>query len=125
VLLAEDNPVNQKLAQVLLGRMGYEVSVAANGQLALERIMTGTFDAVLMDVQMPVMDGLEATRRIREWEQSQGRPRTPIIAMTANAMPRDRETCLQAGMDEHIAKPISRQGLQAVLSAATAPGAAR
>jgi PAS domain S-box-containing protein len=125
VLLAEDNPVNQKLAQVLLGRMGYEVSVAVNGQLALERFMTGTFDAVLMDIQMPVMDGLEATRRIREWEQAQGRPRTPIIAMTANAMPRDRDTCLQAGMDEHITKPISRQELQTVLSAATAPGAAR
>ena len=124
VLLVEDNPVNQKLAQVLLGRLGYEVSVAANGQLGLDRFTTGSFDAVLMDVQMPVMDGLEATRRIREWELARAQVRTPIIAMTANAMPRDREACLAAGMDNHIAKPISRQGLQNVLTAAMTPGTA-
>ncbi len=119
VLLAEDNPVNQKLAQTLLARLGYSVIVAGNGALALEMFTSASFDAVLMDMQMPVMDGLEATRRIRQWEQRYADRRTPIIAMTANAMERDREACLQAGMDDHLAKPINRAALAATLARVT------
>jgi CheY-like chemotaxis protein len=121
VLLAEDNPVNQKLAQTMLGRLGHTVSVANDGAQALEMVMAQRFDVVLMDMQMPVMDGLEATRRIRAWEADSGRDRrvrTPIIAMTANALERDRDACLEAGMDDHIAKPITRQALEARISAA-------
>ncbi|HPU52943.1 MAG TPA: ATP-binding protein [Burkholderiaceae bacterium] len=119
VLLAEDNPVNQKLAQTLLARLGYSVTVAGNGSMALDTFTSATFDAVLMDMQMPVMDGLEATRRIRQWEQRYADRRTPIIAMTANAMERDREACLQAGMDDHLSKPINRAALAATMARVT------
>jgi PAS domain S-box-containing protein len=119
VLLAEDNPVNQRLAQTLLVRLGYSVSVAANGALAMEMFTSTSFDAVLMDMQMPFMDGLEATRRIRQWEQRYADRRTPIIAMTANAMERDREACLQAGMDDHLTKPINRAALAATMARVT------
>ena len=103
VLLVEDHPVNQKLAIKLLTRWGHRVTVADNGQLALDVLATHRFDLVLMDMMMPVLDGLEATQRFRATEQG---PRTPIIAMTANAMQGDRETCLVAGMDDYLSKPI-------------------
>ncbi len=103
VLLVEDHPVNQKLATKLLNRWGHRVTVADNGQLALDVLATHRFDLVLMDMMMPVLDGLEATQRFRATEQG---PRTPIIAMTANAMQGDRETCLAAGMDDYLSKPI-------------------
>jgi hypothetical protein len=103
VLLVEDHPVNQKLASMLLSRWGHTVVLAENGQLALDAMAQQPFDVVLMDMLMPVMDGLEATQRIRETEVGR---RTPIIAMTANAMEGDRERCLEAGMDDYIAKPI-------------------
>jgi signal transduction histidine kinase/ActR/RegA family two-component response regulator len=106
VLLAEDNAVNQRLATVLLERRGYSVTLAENGQQAVDALEAGAFAAVLMDMQMPVMDGLEATREIRRRELTRGSARIPIIAMTANAMQGDRETCLEAGMDDYITKPI-------------------
>jgi two-component system sensor histidine kinase/response regulator len=103
VLLVEDHPVNQKLASKLLNRWGHRVTVADNGQLALDVLATRRFDLVLMDMMMPVLDGLEATQRFRATEQG---PRTLIIAMTANAMQGDRETCLAAGMDDYLSKPV-------------------
>ena len=116
ILLAEDNPVNQKLALRLLDRMGYRADVAGNGLEAIAAIEGSTYDVVLMDIQMPELDGLEATRRIRRrWPGDEG-PR--IVAMTANAMDGDREACLAAGMDDYIAKPIAPEALQASLMAA-------
>jgi PAS domain S-box-containing protein len=112
VLLVEDNVVNQKLAIALLNRWGHRVTVANDGQFALEALAQHRFDLVLMDMIMPVMDGLEATRLYRASEQG---PRTPIIAMTANAMPGDRADCLAAGMDDYISKPIETTELQRLL----------
>ncbi len=104
ILLAEDNPTNQKLALRLLERLGYRAEVAANGLEALETLRQQSYDVVLMDVQMPEMDGLETSRCIRqEWPDKQ---RPQIIAMTANAMQGDREMCLKAGMDDYLSKPI-------------------
>ena len=107
ILLVEDNVVNQKLALALLGRKGYQVVVAENGRDAVELLARGYFAAVLMDMQMPIMDGLEATRIIRSREAAKGQGRVPIIAMTANAMEGDRDRCIEAGMDDYIAKPIN------------------
>ncbi len=104
ILLAEDNLVNQKLATRLLEQMGYRIDLASNGIEALESVARQTYDVVLMDVQMPEMDGLEAARRINADHPDGTRPR--IIAMTANAMQGDREMCIEAGMDDYIAKPI-------------------
>jgi CheY-like chemotaxis protein len=106
VLLAEDNPVNQKLTVRLLEKHGHIVVVAGNGREALAAIARHRFDLVLMDVQMPEMDGLEAARAIRVQERTTGE-HLPIIAMTAHAMNGDREICLEAGMDRYIRKPIS------------------
>jgi GAF domain-containing protein/DNA-binding response OmpR family regulator len=115
ILLAEDNPVNQKLALRLLDRMGYHADVAGNGLEAIAALEGSAYDVVLMDIQMPELDGLEATRRIRRRWPADG-PR--IVAMTANAMDGDREACLEAGMDDYIAKPIAPDALQATLVAA-------
>jgi len=106
ILLVEDNPVNQRVAQRTLQNLAAEVTIANNGAEALERMAAANFDAVLMDCQMPVMDGFTATRRIREMEISRGAKRLPIIALTANVMSEDREKCLAAGMDAHLGKPI-------------------
>ena len=106
VLLVEDNPVNQKLALAVLQKRGYEVTLAANGQEAVDLWRARRYAVVLMDMQMPVMDGIEATLAIRAMEAEELRPRTPIIAMTANAMEGDRQRCLDAGMDDYIPKPI-------------------
>ncbi len=106
VLLAEDNPVNQRVAVAMLEKRGHGVTVVENGRLATEALIRETFDVVLMDVQMPEMNGLEATLRIRERERHTGR-RTPIVAMTAHAMIGDKERCLEAGMDGYITKPIT------------------
>ncbi len=105
ILLAEDNPVNQEIAVHLIERRGHSVIVAENGRQALEAIERHNFDLVLMDVQMPEMGGLEATRIIREKEKASGR-HLPIIAMTAHAMQGDREQCIESGMDGYLAKPI-------------------
>ncbi len=106
ILLVEDNPVNQRVAQRTLQNLAAEVTIANNGAEALERIAESSFDAVLMDCQMPVMDGFTATRRIRAMELSHGAKRLPIIALTANVMSEDRDNCLAAGMDAHLGKPI-------------------
>ncbi len=105
ILLAEDNEINQKLAVILLQKAGYSVDAVANGALALQKVKTEQYNAVLMDVQMPEMDGLEATRLIRTWEASRN-VHIPILAMTAHAMAGDREKCLDAGMDDYISKPL-------------------
>ena len=110
ILLAEDNVVNQKLALRLLQQMGYRADVASNGVEAIECVARQPYDVVLMDVQMPEMDGLEASRRIvARWPSRAGRPR--IVAMTANAMQGDREECLSAGMDDYVTKPIRVEAL--------------
>ena len=106
ILLVEDNQVNQKVALKLLERRGYHAQLAENGEVALAAVARERFAAILMDMQMPLMDGIEATRAIRSLEATEGLPRTPIIAMTANAMEGDRERCLDAGMDDYISKPI-------------------
>ncbi len=113
ILLAEDNAVNQRVALRLLERLGYRADVAANGLEVLEAVRKVPYDVILMDVQMPEMNGLEATRRLRE-EQA-GRPGPRIIALTANAMEEDRQRCLEAGMDDYLAKPIQVAALVAAL----------
>ncbi|WP_052754409.1 PAS domain-containing hybrid sensor histidine kinase/response regulator [Calothrix sp. 336/3] len=114
ILLAEDNLVNQKVALLVLKKIGYCADVANNGLEVLEALQKQTYDVVLMDVQMPEMDGLTATQKIcQKWSNSE-RPR--IIALTANAMPGDREMCLNAGMDDYLAKPIRAENLQIALS---------
>jgi len=110
ILVAEDNPVNQLLARKLLEKWGYEPAMVSDGRQAVEKLETERFDAVLMDVQMPDMDGIEATRLIREHEAQEGR-HTPIIATTAHAHDRDRDRCLDAGMDQYISKPIDANAL--------------
>ncbi len=104
VLLVEDNEINQELVQELLSMNGIAVETACNGAEALEKLGEGDFDGVLMDCQMPVMDGYEATAKIREQEVFSN---LPVLAMTANAMKGDKEKVLQAGMNDHIAKPVS------------------
>ncbi|HET7921730.1 MAG TPA: ATP-binding protein, partial [Gammaproteobacteria bacterium] len=116
VLLVEDHPVNQKVAQKLLERLGLSVDVAENGEVALEKLRERPYAMVLMDCQMPVLDGYSATRRLREIEAGQNKPRTPVIAMTAHAMSGDRERCLQAGMDDYLSKPLDRQLLEETLT---------
>ncbi len=105
ILVAEDNPINQKLAVRLLEKKGYRATVAENGLVALACLEKHRFDMILMDVQMPEMGGLEATRRIRERERISG-GHIPIVAMTANAMVGDRERCLESGMDDYVSKPV-------------------
>ena len=108
VLLAEDNEANQLVAEELLTRAGISLEIVENGRLALEKVKRTEYDAILMDMQMPEMDGMEATRLIRQYLA--GKP-LPIIAMTANAMKGDREQCLEAGMDDYVSKPIDRAEL--------------
>jgi CheY-like chemotaxis protein/HPt (histidine-containing phosphotransfer) domain-containing protein len=117
ILLAEDSIVNQRLAVGLLERHGHQVIVANNGQEAVNALAQQVFDLVLMDVQMPELDGLEATRRIRSREQQAGNGHVPIIAMTAHALKGDRERCLAAGMDEYVSKPIRERQLLAAMRA--------
>ena len=114
VLIAEDNPVNQKVATRTLDKLGFRCEVANNGKEALAALERTRFDVVLMDCQMPEMDGFEATRRIRDGESGSER-HLPVIAMTANAMAGDREACLQAGMDDYLAKPFNPSDLVSVI----------
>lgn len=125
VLLAEDNPVNQEVTLGMLDKMGLPADIAANGAEAVQAVQTGVYDLVLMDIQMPDMDGLTAARKIRGWEaashaeassKGKAQPAIPIIAMTAHALTDDREKCLAAGMNDYIAKPVVPQVLGAVLA---------
>jgi CheY-like chemotaxis protein len=113
VLVAEDNLVNQKVAVRTLEMLGCDAEVAENGAVAVDAIQQSDFDIVLMDCQMPVLDGFAASQQIRELER--GKRRTPIIAMTANAMQGDRERCLAAGMDDYVPKPVTLAELDATL----------
>jgi CheY-like chemotaxis protein len=121
VLLAEDNKVNERVERVLLERRGHEVDVAHDGAEAVSRFASARYDLVLMDVQMPGMDGLEATEAIRRREESMGRARTPIIALTARAMAGDREECMEAGMDGYLSKPLRQADFDAELTRVVRP----
>ncbi len=114
VLVAEDNDVNQELAQSMLENLGCTVDIAKNGLEAFFRVCENHYDLVLMDCQMPELDGFRATDRIRSWEQQNG-SRTPVVALTANAVQGDRERCLEAGMDDYLAKPFTKSQLQSIL----------
>jgi CheY-like chemotaxis protein/HPt (histidine-containing phosphotransfer) domain-containing protein len=115
VLAVDDNEINQTVAFELLLELGYTVDVAGNGLEALTAIKRGHYDAVLMDCQMPVLDGYQATREIRSWEAAEGRPRVPIIALTAHAISGEREKVLSAGMDDYLTKPILGASLERAL----------
>ncbi len=116
LLVAEDNPVNRTLIDRMLARMGHEIVIVEDGAAAVDASAAGGFDAVLMDVHMPVMDGLEASRRIRARESRIRSARLPILALTADALPGDRERCIDAGMDGHLTKPISAAALREALN---------
>jgi signal transduction histidine kinase/ActR/RegA family two-component response regulator len=117
VLLAEDNPVNALVAEATLANLGIKVTRVEDGELALQELMREghPYELVLMDCQMPVLDGIEATRRLRAWEHEQGLPAIRVVALTANAMNSDRERCMAAGMDDHLAKPFRQDELLTVL----------
>ena len=116
VLLVEDNEVNQQVARRVLNMFGIQPDIAVNGEEALACVRTERFDLILMDCQMPVMDGYAATEAIRRWEQAHGRTRVPIVAMTANALAGDRERCLAIGMDDYLSKPFKRDALGVLLA---------
>lgn len=127
ILLAEDNPVNQKVAQRILEKMGHSVALAQNGHEAVALATQQQFDVILMDVQMPEMDGYEATEKIRHWERSVSpeRTRVPIVALTAHAMSGDRGQCLLAGMDDYLSKPIHLEAISELLHRVASAGPAQ
>lgn len=116
ILIAEDNAINQRVAMRMLEKLGIEADIVENGRCALEAVQRIHYPLVLMDCQMPEMDGFQATAAIRAWEAASRISRIPIVAMTAHAMPGDRERCLASGMDDYISKPISLAGLETVVS---------
>ncbi len=115
-LVADDYIINQELTREMLELMGCDVDVAEDGKTALDKYNDNNYDVIIMDVQMPEMDGYDATKNIREIENTSGKKRTVIIAITANAMSGDREKCLAAGMDDYISKPIKGEILQQKLA---------
>lgn len=122
ILLVEDNLLNQRIVTFSLKRFNHEVVIANNGVEALEQFRSRKFDVILMDIMMPVMDGLEATVKIREMENSLNtEKRTPIIALTANTMDNDREKCLSYGMDEFMAKPFDIEKLNSIFEELNIP----
>lgn len=116
VLLVEDNPINRLIAGELLERLGVQFESAEDGREALDKLATQSFELVLMDCLMPRLDGFAATRLWREQERTSGRPRIPIVAVSANATADDRARCIASGMDDFIAKPIQLQGLGSVVA---------
>jgi CheY-like chemotaxis protein len=128
VLVAEDNPVNQKVAVLMLQRLGCRVDVVPDGREAVAALRGNTYDLVLMDCQMPNLDGFQATQEIRRFEQAghdgQSGPRVPIVAMTANALEGDRERCLASGMDDYLAKPVKHDQLEQTIERWTGRSAA-
>ena len=122
VLVAEDHPTNRKVVSLILEPFGVDLTLVEDGRQAVEAFEAGAYDLILMDIQMPVLDGLSATREIRAAEAAAGRPRTPIVALTANALPEHIAEALAAGMDAHLAKPISPDALVALLSGGVGPG---
>ncbi|MBB5350887.1 signal transduction histidine kinase/CheY-like chemotaxis protein [Haloferula luteola] len=124
LLLAEDNPINRKLALAALAQIGCTPDIAVDGQEALDAAVRERYDIILMDVQMPGMDGLEATRRIREWEADHQVPPAKIIALTANALSGDRDLCLKAGMNDYLPKPIKIHSLRDMIRSNSRPDAA-
>jgi signal transduction histidine kinase/CheY-like chemotaxis protein len=112
ILLVDDNPINQQIGAAMLGRLNLELALAEDGRQALERLAAEPYALVFMDMEMPILNGLTATRAIREREREQGQPRLPIIAMTANALSEDRARCFEAGMDGYIAKPMSLDAIE-------------
>ncbi len=124
ILLVEDHPANQKMTQFMLSKFGYEVHIVANGQSAVEAVLAQPYDLVLMDLQIPGMDGLETTRCIRRLDDRIRQPR--IVAMTANFLESDREACFGAGMDDFLPKPVRPADLKMILEHnASAPGRGR
>jgi len=116
VLLVEDNPINRLVATEMLIGFGLSVETAADGKEAIEKLQTAKYDLVLMDCQMPVLDGYGATVAWRLCEANEGRVRTPIAAVTANALPADQKRCQDSGMDDYLAKPYKREDLLALLA---------
>jgi CheY-like chemotaxis protein len=116
VLVVEDNVVNQRVATHMIAKMGYEVDLAQHGREAIERLSSARYDLILMDCQMPEMDGFEATRIIRDRASKVLDHHVPVIAMTANAFAEDRERCLAAGMNGFLSKPVNRQALADMLA---------
>jgi len=115
VLLVEDNHVNQKLASIILKKLNCSVDIAKNGEEAVTEIKRNIYDIIFMDCQMPVMNGFEATRAIRKYQQENNLELTPIVAMTANAMMGDKERCIQSGMDDYLKKPVRKQEVEDIL----------
>lgn len=116
-LVVEDNPVNQRVAVALLNRLGFHTDAVTNGKEALDKVRSSHqgYDAILMDCQMPIMDGYETTRYIREWEVSNGLERTPVIALTADVLPGTEHNCRESGMDDYLSKPVRKQNLRDVM----------
>jgi CheY-like chemotaxis protein len=117
ILLAEDNWINQRIATLTFGQMGVSIDIASNGQEAMDKYSQKNYDLILMDLQMPVMDGLEASRLIRNFEKETKSPhRVYIIALTANLNPQIKEECAEAGMDDFLEKPFQESDLRTLLS---------
>ncbi|MDY0222391.1 MAG: response regulator [Desulfobacterium sp.] len=116
IILAEDNPVNQKVAQMMLNRCGFSVAAANNGIEVIKLLKKASWDLILMDIQMPELDGIRTTKIIRNPESDIPRKDIPIIAMTAQATPGDEQLCLDAGMDAYLSKPITCKGLVAIIN---------
>ena len=117
VLVVEDNTLNAKFADAVLRRLGHQVDFAHNGKVGVEKFLNNDYDLILMDIQMPVMNGLEAASKIREYEEQMGvKNRIPIIAITAFAMEHDRDNCIAAGMDEYMTKPYRPADLEKMIN---------
>jgi osomolarity two-component system sensor histidine kinase NIK1 len=122
ILLVEDNLLNQRIVSFSLKKYNYEVDIANNGIEAIERFCEKRYDVILMDIMMPVMDGLEATLKIREIEKSQNiKVRTPIVALTANTMDNDREKCISYGMDDYLPKPFDVEKMKSIFNDLSIP----